>query len=82
MKASLLPEDSLITAYRCHGFAWMKGGTPHAILAELLGKETGASQGKGGSMHIFGHQFYGGNGIVGAQVSYLIFKRSSNAILH
>ena len=68
MKAALTPEDSLITAYRCHGFAWTRGCSPRAILAELLGKGTGSSQGKGGSMHIFGDKFYGGNGIVGAQV--------------
>lgn len=68
MEAALQKEDALITAYRCHGFALMRGGTVHSILAELLGKSTGISRGKGGSMHMFANQFYGGNGIVGAQV--------------
>jgi Dehydrogenase E1 component len=73
MKASLDENDSVITAYRCHGIAWTRGVSIHENLAELLGKETGASQGKGGSMHIFGKNFYGGNGIVGAQVIFQLF---------
>lgn len=68
MEAALTKNDAIITAYRCHGFALMRGGTVHNILAELLGKSTGISHGKGGSMHMFANQFYGGNGIVGAQV--------------
>jgi pyruvate dehydrogenase E1 component alpha subunit len=68
MESALEKEDAIITAYRCHGFALMRGGTVHSILAELLGKSTGIAKGKGGSMHMFANQFYGGNGIVGAQV--------------
>jgi pyruvate dehydrogenase E1 component alpha subunit len=60
--------DHLITAYRCHGFALMRGGTVKSIIGELLGRREGIAYGKGGSMHMFSTGFYGGNGIVGAQV--------------
>ena len=60
--------DHLITAYRCHGFALMRGGTVKSIIGELLGRREGIAYGKGGSMHMFSPGFYGGNGIVGAQV--------------
>jgi pyruvate dehydrogenase E1 component alpha subunit len=64
------PEDSMITAYRDHAHAIAKGVTSNAIMAELYGKATGCSKGKGGSMHMFSkeHHFYGGFGIVGGQV--------------
>lgn len=64
----LHPDDSVITAYRCHGWTFLKGRTPEQILTELTGRKTGCTQGKGGSMHMYAHEFYGGNGIVGAQV--------------
>lgn len=62
--------DKHITSYRDHGHILAVGGDPKAVLAELLGKATGCSKGKGGSMHIFDLEkhFYGGHGIVGAQV--------------
>lgn len=62
--------DSLITAYRDHGHALAVGITPDAVMAELYGKITGCTKGKGGSMHMFSkeHNFYGGHGIVGGQV--------------
>lgn len=60
--------DHLITAYRCHGFAMMRGGSVRSIIGELLGRREGIAYGKGGSMHMFSTGFYGGNGIVGAQV--------------
>lgn len=61
-------NDRVITAYRCHPFAVMRGGTIPGVLGELLGRQGGMSHGKGGSMHIFTPTFFGGNGIVGAQV--------------
>ncbi|KAK3997345.1 dehydrogenase E1 component-domain-containing protein [Cladorrhinum sp. PSN332] len=61
-------EDDVITSYRCHGFAYMRGGTVRSIIGELLGRREGIAYGKGGSMHMFAKGFYGGNGIVGAQV--------------
>ncbi len=64
------PEDTFITAYRDHGLAIAKGITTKACMAELYGKATGCSKGKGGSMHFFGvkERFFGGHGIVGAQI--------------
>ena len=61
-------SDHVITAYRCHGFALMRGGSVRSIIGELLGRREGIAFGKGGSMHMFAPGFYGGNGIVGAQV--------------
>ncbi|KAI9702494.1 MAG: alpha subunit of pyruvate dehydrogenase [Candelina mexicana] len=65
---AITKQDHVITAYRCHGFALMRGGTVKSIIGELLGRREGISYGKGGSMHMFATGFYGGNGIVGAQV--------------
>ncbi|KAI3388174.1 hypothetical protein SNEBB_009897 [Seison nebaliae] len=65
---SALNNDSVVTAYRCHGWTYVMGGTPVQVLGELLGKKCGISGGKGGSMHMYTKNFYGGNGIVGAQV--------------
>ncbi|KAJ5693231.1 Pyruvate dehydrogenase E1 component subunit alpha [Penicillium macrosclerotiorum] len=61
-------QDKVITAYRCHGYALMRGATVKSIIGELLGRREGIAYGKGGSMHMFAENFYGGNGIVGAQV--------------
>ncbi|KAI5122052.1 hypothetical protein M0805_006036 [Coniferiporia weirii] len=61
-------DDLLITSYRCHPFAVLRGGTIKGVISELLGRQDGMSNGKGGSMHIFTPRFFGGNGIVGAQV--------------
>ncbi len=64
------PGDRRITSYRGHGLMLACGMDPKRILAEMTGREDGYSGGKGGSMHMFSreHQFYGGHGIVGAQV--------------
>ncbi|QPD00058.1 pyruvate dehydrogenase (acetyl-transferring) E1 component subunit alpha [Qipengyuania soli] len=63
--------DSVITGYRDHGHMLAYGIDPKVIMAELTGREAGISKGKGGSMHMFSteHKFYGGHGIVGAQVA-------------
>jgi pyruvate dehydrogenase E1 component alpha subunit len=64
-------RDSVITGYRDHGHMLAYGIDPRVIMAELTGRAAGISRGKGGSMHMFSveHKFYGGHGIVGAQVS-------------
>ena len=66
----LKPEDNMITAYRDHAHALGKGVSARAVMAELYGKETGCSKGKGGSMHMFDAKarFFGGHGIVGGQI--------------
>jgi len=62
--------DKSVTSYRDHGHILLAGTDPKAIMAELTGRATGCSKGKGGSMHMFDieNNFYGGHGIVGAQV--------------
>ncbi|PUZ23131.1 pyruvate dehydrogenase (acetyl-transferring) E1 component subunit alpha [Chitinophaga parva] len=64
------PGDKFITAYRDHALAIAKGMTANECMAELFGKATGCSKGKGGSMHFFSKEkgFFGGHGIVGAQI--------------
>jgi len=64
------PDDPFITAYRDHGLGLAKGINANAAMAELYGKATGCAKGKGGSMHFFSkeHKFFGGHGIVGAQI--------------
>ncbi len=72
IQSALQPgKDSVITGYRDHGHMLAYGIDPNVIMAELTGREAGISRGKGGSMHMFSveHKFYGGHGIVGAQVS-------------
>lgn len=68
--SALKPEDAMITAYRDHAHALGKGIPAREVMAELFGKITGCSKGKGGSMHMFSkeHRFFGGHGIVGAQI--------------
>jgi pyruvate dehydrogenase E1 component alpha subunit len=70
MQAALKPGDSVITAYRDHGHMLACEMDPDGVMAELTGRKGGYSKGKGGSMHMFSVEkgFYGGHGIVGAQV--------------
>lgn len=68
--SALRPDDYVITSYREHGQAIAKGVSPDAVMAELYGKATGCSRGKGGSMHLFDAEvnFLGGHAIVGGQI--------------
>jgi pyruvate dehydrogenase E1 component alpha subunit len=68
--SALEEGDKYITAYRDHAHPLALGTSPNAVMAELFGKATGVSKGKGGSMHMFDkeHNFFGGHGIVGGQI--------------
>jgi pyruvate dehydrogenase E1 component alpha subunit len=70
MQMALKEGDQVITAYRDHGHMLATGMSPRGVMAELTGRRSGYSKGKGGSMHMFSKEkhFYGGHGIVGAQV--------------
>jgi pyruvate dehydrogenase E1 component alpha subunit len=71
MQMAALPGDQVITGYRDHGHMLACGMEPKGVMAELTGRRGGLSKGKGGSMHMFSKEknFYGGHGIVGAQVA-------------
>jgi pyruvate dehydrogenase E1 component alpha subunit len=70
MQAAITPDDAVITSYRDHGHMIACGMDPRGVMAELTGRAGGYSGGKGGSMHMFSREknFYGGHGIVAAQV--------------
>ena len=70
MQAAITSADSVVTSYRDHGHMLACGMEPRGVMAELTGRAGGYSKGKGGSMHMFSHdkKFYGGHGIVAAQV--------------
>ncbi|MEM6263843.1 MAG: pyruvate dehydrogenase (acetyl-transferring) E1 component subunit alpha [Bacteroidota bacterium] len=70
LETAIRPDDVVITAYRDHGNGLARGMTPNECMAELYGKATGSSKGKGGSMHFFSKEknFAGGHGIVGGQI--------------
>ncbi|XP_077402939.1 pyruvate dehydrogenase E1 component subunit alpha, somatic form, mitochondrial-like isoform X2 [Vanacampus margaritifer] len=67
INAAVKPTDLLITGYRTHGFIITRGGSLREIVAELAGRKTGISKGRGGSMHMYTKTFFGGHGVVGAQ---------------
>ncbi len=71
LMAAAEAQDTLVTSYRDHGHMLAAGMDPKGVMAELTGREGGYSKGKGGSMHMFSREknFFGGHGIVGAQVS-------------
>jgi pyruvate dehydrogenase E1 component alpha subunit len=87
--AGLGPQDYVYTNYREHGYAICRGVAPPIVMAELFGKETGCSRGRGGSMHLFSveHRLLGGYGIVGGQVplavgaAFAIAYRGSNEVV-
>jgi pyruvate dehydrogenase E1 component alpha subunit len=70
VQAALKPGDTVVTSYRDHGHMLACGMDPKGVMAELTGRNSGYSRGKGGSMHMFSRDrnFFGGHGIVGAQV--------------
>uniref|UniRef100_A0A671QTF3 Pyruvate dehydrogenase E1 component subunit alpha n=1 Tax=Sinocyclocheilus anshuiensis TaxID=1608454 RepID=A0A671QTF3_9TELE len=65
IEAGISPMDHLITAYRAHGYTYTRG-----VLQSISGRRGGVAKGKGGFMHMYAKNFYGGNGIVGAQVRF------------
>lgn len=81
-------DDKIIGSYRCHGLAYIAGISVESIIGELLGKSNGNCKGKGGSMHLYNDQFFGGHGIVGAQVSlgtgigYALKYKDSNNVCY
>lgn len=68
MKSMMRPQDSIVGSYRIHGWAYSFGVSALGVLAEQTGRHSGISRGKGGSMHMYEKNFFGGSGIVGAQV--------------
>jgi pyruvate dehydrogenase E1 component alpha subunit len=87
--AALEPQDYIYTNYREHGYALCRGISSPSVMAELFGKETGCSKGRGGSMHLFSveHRFMGGYGIVGGQLplatgaAFAISYRGTNEVV-
>jgi len=81
---ALAPQDAIVSTYREHGHAIARGVSMDAIMAELFGKRTGASRGRGGSMHIFdaATRFYGGNAIVGGGLPLAIGLALAEKLQH
>jgi len=84
VEAGATSASDWIASYRCHGIAYCRGDTPEMIIAELMGKETGSSKGIGGSMHFYNKasKFWGGAGIVGAQVPVGVGNAFANMYSH
>ncbi|ADM12231.1 pyruvate dehydrogenase E1 component subunit alpha [Encephalitozoon intestinalis ATCC 50506] len=64
----MMDDDIVVSSYRCHGIAYVSGCRTREIMQEVLGRQGGVSKGKGGSMHLYNSHFFGGHGIVGAQI--------------
>ena len=80
--SAIRKDDYVLTSYREHGHALAKGMSAESVMAELYGKATGCSKGKGGSMHMFDKDvnFLGGHGIVGGQIPLATGTRSLRSI--
>lgn len=75
MKSAMRSQDAIISAYRVHGWCYLMGVPEINVLSELTGRKSGCARGKGGSMHMYCKNFYGGNGIVGAQVNITLIVK-------
>uniref|UniRef100_A0A336KMK4 pyruvate dehydrogenase (acetyl-transferring) n=1 Tax=Culicoides sonorensis TaxID=179676 RepID=A0A336KMK4_CULSO len=82
MKAAMRPQDNIISAYRVHGWTYLMGVPVAGVLSELTGRRGGCARGKGGSMHMYAPNFYGGNGIVplGAGVALACKYKGNNGV--
>ncbi|MFZ2013475.1 MAG: pyruvate dehydrogenase (acetyl-transferring) E1 component subunit alpha [Nocardioides sp.] len=82
--AALTDEDAIVSTYREHGHAVARGVPMDSLMAEMFGKVTGCSRGRGGSMHLFdvGHRFYGGNAIVGGGIPMAVGLSLADLMRH
>ena len=81
---ALSPEDNIVATYREHGHALVRGVSMNALMAEMFGKRTGCSHGRGGSMHLFDRatRFYGGNAIVGGGLPLAVGLALADSLQH
>ncbi|XP_048745877.2 pyruvate dehydrogenase E1 component subunit alpha, somatic form, mitochondrial-like [Ostrea edulis] len=68
VEAAITPQDILVGTYRIHGWAYARGISVEKILGEFAGRSSGCCKGKGGAMHMYSENMYGGNGLIGASV--------------